>query len=353
MTTTTQRHARAPLSRTARPHHAIYAQEIFGPAPLRSRVRRALARFAMQDCLVGAYLTVLLACVILGGGPRRSTAIAYVLADAAVFFACMVIARSQRKSWRLAADILYRVGLIGAVLGSFLQLQHILPTASERIVDAAIYRVDLAVFGFEPAVAFDHLVTPALTEWFAFFYYSYFFILCAYLFPMGAFERRIRILTELSVGLLLVVCVGHCLYLVVPGRGPYAYLAPHFQNQLSGGFWWPLVRDAVASVDGASRTDIFPSLHTACPTFLTLFSFRNRAHRPYRYIWPVTAFFTSQIILATMYLRWHYLLDVVAGVTLAVVAFEVSQLIVPAEVRARKELGVGPVWRPLFGGARP
>jgi hypothetical protein len=109
--------------------------------------------------------------------------------------------------------------------------------------------------------------------------------------------------------------------------------------------------DSVGGGGGGTRTDIFPSLHTACPTFLTLFTFRNRAVRPYRYVWPVTAFFTSQIILATMFLRWHYLLDVFAGLTLATVAFLVSRALPAMEARARLARGSGPVWRPLFGRA--
>jgi len=154
------------------------------------------------------------------------------------------------------------------------------------------------------------------------------------------------------LGLVLVVCVGHCLYLAVPAHGPYEYLASELSRPLAGPTWWPIVERAVASVDGASRTDVFPSLHTALPTFLALFSFRNRAHAPYRQVWPVTAFFASQIIVATMYLRWHYLIDVVAGVTLAVSAFAIGSVVVPAEERARAELGSGPVWRPLFARAR-
>ena len=323
----------------------------------RGRARRVLSSFAAQDWLVGSYMLVLLLGVLRGAGPLRQTALSYVLADCAVFVVCMAVGRSgvQAPRWRIAADALYRVGLIGAVVGSFLQLHLILPTVSPWILDGSIYQIDLAVFGFEPAVSWDRFVTPATTEWFSFFYYSYFFILCAYLLPMALFEKRLRVLSELSVGLLFVVCVGHALYLAVPGLGPHAYLQGQFQHELQGSFWWPTVKAAVDSVggDGASRKDIFPSLHTACPTFLTLFTFRNRAHRPYRYVWPVTAFFTSQIILATMFLRWHYLLDVIAGVTLATIAFLVSRALVPAEARARAKQGSGPVWRPLFGRARP
>jgi len=317
----------------------------------RARARRVLSSFAAQDWLVASYMLVLLIGVLRGAGPRREAALAYVLADCAVFVVCMAVARSGPRTggWRLAGDALYRIGLIGVVVGSFLQLHLILPTVSPRILDGSIYQIDLAVFGFEPAMSWDRFVTPATTEWFSFFYYSYFFILCAFVVPMGLFERRVRVLSELSLGLLFVVCVGHSLYILVPGRGPYAELAPHFQHSLSGAFWWPLVANAVRSVDGALRTDIFPSLHTACPTFLTLFAFRNRAHRPYRYVWPVAAFFTSQIILATLFLRWHYLADVCAGLTLATTAFLLSSRAVRSEERTRSRRSLGAVWRPLFG----
>jgi hypothetical protein len=327
--------------------------ELTAPTPARARALRAFSSFATQDCLVGGYLLVLLGGVALGGGPRREAAMGCLAVDVVLFFACMLIARSQVERFRVGADVLYRVGLIGGLIASFLQLHLILPAVSDRVLDGALYRLDLAVFGFEPAQSWDRFVTPRTTEWFSFFYYSYFFLLCAYLLPMALFERRIRILSELSAGLLFVVCVGHCLYLAVPGRGPWAHLAGQFHHELQGGTWWPLVRKAVDSVDGSARKDIFPSLHTACPTFLTLFTFRNRAAAPYRYVWPVTAFFTSQIILATMFLRWHYLIDVVAGLTLAVVAFVFAILIVPAEATLRARQGTGPVWRPLFGRARP
>jgi len=291
------------------------------PSQAGNRVLRAMASFAMQDWLVGLYLTVLLACVVLGDGPRRPTAIGCMVVDSAVFWTCLLVARSRDREERsFAHDVLYRVTLLGAVVGSFFQLQYILPTVSDVAYDAQIYRLDVLVFGFEPAESWDRWVTPRTTEWFSFFYYSYFFILCLYVIPMSIFEARVRIMGEMTAGLLFVVCVGHCVYLLVPGYGPYS--ADHFHHPLTGPFWWPTVESAVSSVDGAARKDIFPSLHTACPTFLTLFSFRNRAHRPYRYVWPVTAFFTSQIILATMFLRWHYLLDVIAGVKGRIVPLE-------------------------------
>jgi membrane-associated phospholipid phosphatase len=98
----------------------------------------------------------------------------------------------------------------------------------------------------------------------------------------------------------------------------------------------------------SARRDIFPSLHTALPTYLTIASFLNRRERPFRWVWPPMALVTSQIILATMFLRWHYLVDVVAGLTLAVTAAAGARRMAPAEARSRAQFGVAPVWRPLF-----
>ncbi len=310
--------------------------------------RATLAQFAWQDWLVLAYLLVLAGSVFAGGGSRRTMAALAVGADLAVYVASMLLVRGALLPSRIAANLVYRAALIGVVLASFLQLHWILPVASPGSYDAALVDFDLRAFGFEPALSWDRWVTPTTTEWFAFFYYSYFFILLGYLIPSALFERRTRVLGELSWGVLWIVCLGHALYLVVPGFGPYRHLGGHFRHELAGDFWWPLVRSAVQAVDGAARKDIFPSLHTALPTFLALFSFRNRRHAPFRHLWPVTAFFASQIIVATMFLRWHYLVDVVAGVLLASSAYLGARFVVPAELRRRSERGLEPVWTPLF-----
>ena len=67
--------------------------------------------------------------------------------------------------------------------------------------------------------------------------------------------------------------------------------------------------------------DIFPSLHTAGPCFIAMFSFRNR-DRLARSATPgrCSTFFAANIIGATMFLRWHYVIDVLAGFALATLA---------------------------------
>ena len=124
------------------------------------------------------------------------------------------------------------------------------------------------------------------------------------------------------------------------------------QHALDGRIWWPLVKRTVASVDGGARTDVFPSLHTAGPSFLTVYSFRHRRSAPFRYTWPPLAFSATQIIVATMFLRWHYLIDIVAGMTLAITAALVSYRLEPWETRHREQNDLPPVFGRLLPAGR-
>lgn len=313
--------------------------------------RRLARELAVQDWVVVAYLVVLFACVLFGHGPRRVMALTCSGIDLALFVAALVFTRGGYLRGTAGA-LVYRAGVFIAVFGSFSHLQYILPTARAIVVDADLYALDLRVLGFEPAEAFDRFVTPATTEWFSFFYFGYFFIVAAHVFPMLLTNQPRRVIGEFALGFLAMFCIGHVLYIIVPGHGPYQHLASHFEHELTGPVWWRAVRATVDSVDITSRTDIFPSLHTGAPTYLALFSIRHRRLNPFRYTWLPLTVVTSQIILATMFLRWHYAVDVAAGLTLATVVATLAPRIVAWEERRRFANGAADVWTMPWEPAR-
>jgi hypothetical protein len=302
--------------------------------------------FASQDWLVIGYFLTLLVALAVGQGPRRSDCVLRVSADLGGFLFVLALVRLHVLRWGGAvSSLLYRVAFIAALLGSFFQLREILPAVSPWAVDGRIYAFDLQVFGVEPSVWLDRFVTPATTEWFAFFYFLYFLILTVHVLPMLFWERDLRVLGRFGVGIVLVFTTAHLLYMVVPGWGPYWYLKGTFRHELQGGTFWRLVREAVEA--GGAQKDIFPSLHTAVPTFLALFSFRHRRLAPFKYSWPVMAFVATQIIIATLFLRWHYLVDVVVGLLLATTAALFGEHLADWEQARRERLGVQPAWMPL------
>jgi membrane-associated phospholipid phosphatase len=131
--------------------------------------------------------------------------------------------------------------------------------------------------------------------------------------------------------------------MAVPGFGPITHLASSFHGPVNGGFWWKVVWDMVQA--GGAMKDIFPSLHTAGPLWYTLFAFHQAKTDP-RWRWParVSAVFAANIIISTMFLRWHYAIDVVAGICLASFAAWVTPKIVRREERWREAAGMATPW---------
>jgi hypothetical protein len=308
-----------------------------------------LARSSAQDWLVVGYLCSLLVATLLGSGDRKGTALAWLCFDLMVVGSAIGFTRSRepRGFW---LPVLYRLSLFFAVFATFLQLHYILPTVTTRALDEQIYAFDMTVFGFEPSFIFDSFTSKALTEWFSFFYFGYYAMVLLHVFPIMFWERRAKILAAFSLGILFLFCTGHLLYLVVPGSGPYDAFRTRFANQLPSGFWWNLVQNTVEAGDSGARKDIFPSLHTAVPLFMAGFSLKYRRMSPFRYSWPVVVLCASQIVLSTMYLRWHYLLDVLAGTALALASLRVSDF-ASSEGRFRAENGLPSIF-PEIGSNR-
>jgi membrane-associated phospholipid phosphatase len=302
--------------------------------------------FASQDWLFIGYLSALLVALAFGRGHDRSACMVRVSADLGVYLFVLALVRLHVLRWgSVATALLYRFTIMATLLASFFQLREILPAVSPWSVDAGIYAFDLQVFGGEPSVLLDRFVSPKTTEWFAFFYFLYFLILTVHVIPMLLLQRDEVVLGHFALGILLVFMTAHLLYMAVPGWGPYWYLKGTFVHDLEGGTFWKLVREAVDA--GGAQKDIFPSLHTAVPTFLAIFSFRHRDRVPFKYSWPVVAFLATQIIVATMFLRWHYLVDVVAGLGLAIAATLLAERIADWERLRRERLGVQSAWMPL------
>jgi hypothetical protein len=306
--------------------------------------------WASQDWIAVTYLSLLFAALCVGKGPNRPECMERVAADLGFFLFVLALVRGNVLRWgSTASSLVYRVSIIAVLLASFFQLREILPAVSPWTVDASIYAFDTRVFGFEASVVLDRFVNPTTTEWFAFFYFLYFLILSVHVLPMVFWNRDPHLLNRFATGILLLFMAAHILYMVVPGYGPYWYLKDTFHHPLEGGTFWRLVRETVDA--GGAQKDIFPSLHTAAPTFFAIFSFRHRDRFPFKYTWPVMTFVATQIIVATMFLRWHYLVDIVAGLTCAFTAQLLGQYIADWEKAKRERLGLQAVWMPLSYGS--
>jgi len=302
---------------------------------------------AVQDWVALAYNAVLnLAVALAPPGPVRDRCELRVGGMLLWCIFTLIVVRGRLVRGRFLPALVYRTGVYGTVQISYFFFREFLPLVNPGSLDHELHLLGMHLFGSEPALRLDAIVTPVTTEWFAFFYFGYFFVLATHVLPMIFTNKDRRVLGEFTFGLMVVVCVGHTSYMLVPGYGPLRAIADEFQHRLPNGLWLNVVMDTVA--EGGALKDIFPSLHTAAPTFILLFSFRNRALPPYRYTWWIVMFFALNIIVATMFLRWHWIVDVVAGLALAVTAQALGVVVTRFELERRARFALEPTW-PEFG----
>jgi len=306
----------------------VSTEVMSGPAPMSSDrehvslgavIAHTARNLTLQDRFFLAYhgyLTLL--ALSATEGPRLALARPGTFILITVTLATLVLTRGGVLPAGPTRALVYRIGMFGTMAGSYFTLGPLLKSLGETRFDPALIAIDEALFGVTPSVWLDQFVTPATVEWFAFFYYSYYTMLGLFLLPTLFFDKGAR-RYELLFGAGIVVAVGHSGYTLVPGVGPYAWPQLTFAHELTGGIWWQRVHEAVASA--GAMLDIFPSLHTALSVLLVFHAIRYRKEKPFKWIWLPTLFVVVNIVIATVFLRWHYAIDLVAGTLLAAGAY--------------------------------
>ncbi len=300
--------------------------------------------FTMQDGVMVAYL-VIVTLLLWRADPtaaQASSARGVYLCLTAVIFG-VIFARGVPDIPSALRGVVYRVTMVGAVLYNYLALRDLLPIIRPDSLDATLLAIDKAIFGVEPALWLERFNQRPIVEWFSFFYFSYFFICAGYALVAFCLAKINRYTTEFALGTALVYSIGQLGYMAVPGYGPIRYLEHEFAGPVNGGFWWGCVWATVQA--GSAMKDIFPSLHTAGPLFFALYALRRAKEEP-RWLWParISAFFSFNIIISTVFLRWHYAIDVFAGIALAVSVRWAVPHIVSWEERRRARFGSQGAW---------
>ena len=193
----------------------------------------------------------------------------------------------------------------------FMQMKTAIPKIHPQRMDAVLQRLDSLGIGTNLSLRLQPWVHPALTEFFSFCYILFFPYL---LFSMiYYFCGDVALLKKFVTGLFTIYGLGFLGYSLLPAAGPYLAMADQFTKPLDG--WWMTKWNAAIVAAGSNKVDVFPSLHCAVSCFLLFF---DRRHRPWRfrlYLVPAVGLW-----LSTIYLRYHYFIDVLCGFALAAFA---------------------------------
>jgi membrane-associated phospholipid phosphatase len=203
----------------------------------------------------------------------------------------------------------YPVALIGI---TYKELTYLIPLIHPRDFDSALAAIDHRIFGMHPTVWLERFTWPPLTEVLQLTYSTYYFlpiILGVILWNNDRPEKFHFFVFVLVLGFYL----SYLGYIAVPAIGPrfLPSIAEAQTTPLTGLLVFQSLRRMLDSVEGITR-DCFPSGHTEL-TLLVLYYARKFHRRTFWWLLP----FGVGIVLSTVYLRYHYVVDVVAGVLVA------------------------------------
>jgi membrane-associated phospholipid phosphatase len=287
---------------------------------------RALAHIG-PDGAFFALATLLLARVIARFGGHLSLEGASLAAPLETFVPvilfCALLRRQHRSGWNGTVAALGSSARAFAPMVLIDVLYHNLSAATPflpgRSVERALLAIDQRIFGIEPSAWIQRFATPLLSDYMA-FSYGLLFVLPFSVLALLFWRRRDEDFRELSIALLASSFAGFLLYIAFPARSPRWACPAIYGAPLRGAFGiYELLTHAWDHVE-LMLYDAFPSLHTAVSTIALAYAWRlgpkifpRRPRALALVMFPLVA----SLQVSTLYLRQHYLVDVIGGWLLA------------------------------------
>jgi hypothetical protein len=213
--------------------------------------------------------------------------------------------------WRWRVRLFSSFVVMGA---AFYAIGVGVPMLGNPTADSLLLRWDRELIGETPAVSLEPWLYPWLEDVAMAGYLFFFYYLLAG--PAYYSFRDMAVFRKCIVGLFTMYGVAFTGYIFFPAGGPHHALV--FHTALHGPW---LVDSVLGAVDrGSNAVDVFPSVHVAASLYLLLFDWQHYRQRFWWVLVPCVVLW-----MATVYLRFHYFVDLLAGVAVALLGWWVAR----------------------------
>jgi len=263
-----------------------------------------------HEWVFGTYLLVTGLRLLVTGGVARLWSFLFLgclLAGVGIFY----WAERHLTPWRWRVRLLFYPLAMGI---SFFAMGMAVPLLSNPKVDWLLLGWDRALLGETPAVAWEHWLSPRVEDLAMAGYLFFFYYLVAG--PGFYCVRNLRLFRQCIVGLFTMYGLAFLGYTFLPAGGPHRWMM--FDTPLHGP--WLLDWTLKTVNEGSNSVDVFPSVHLAATLYLLLFDRQYGRRRFWWYLLPCLILWFS-----TLYLRFHYFVDLLAGVAVALVGWWTAQ----------------------------
>ena len=258
------------------------------------------------DKLIAGYL-VLTGALILSFYSRVPRA-GWLVAEHAI--AILLIIAAARRPDSHAAFVFRHWYPLPYVAATYREMAVLIPAIRRADLDRQLAELDYRIWGAHPTVWLERVTSRPATELLQILYSL--FVPAVLLIAAVLWRRRDYVRFRYYAFLIaLGFLASYVGYFLVPARGPRFVLAGLQHMELRGYWFYDALRASLDRLESA-HYDCFPSGHTEL-TVLAWWGTRWISNNLFR----VYFVYTCSIIFATVYLRYHYTVDVLAGAVLA------------------------------------
>lgn len=262
------------------------------------------------DALSVVFIAILLALTLISFGRIPDAGLLAARYAAAIFLVFLSSYAARKTPGNPVLKYINVFMPLFIVLFTFDSLSRLTHYVNPVDMDPILAWLDERVFGVVPGVWMERLINPVFTTVLQLCYTSYYFVPVAFgliLYFKGAgepFDRSV-------FGIVFGFFISYVGYLLVPALGPRYYLDGVYDAGLMRGRLASAINDTLNMLEGQNR-DAFPSGHTEVVLIVLFYAWQYKRW----YFWLALPLVTG-LIVSTVYLRYHYAVDVLAGVILA------------------------------------
>lgn len=175
--------------------------------------------------------------------------------------------------------------------------------------DDLLIAADRLLFGVDVTIWAQRLVRPWLNDVFYSFYSTYYFI--ALTLTIVLWRRDRATARRFIFTLMVVYYVSYTGYFLIPALGPRFAQAAEYTVSLTTTPLSTTINDTINSLE-KTKFDVFPSGHTMISVAVLIVAWK-RARDVFWVLLPIA----TGLVISTVYCRYHYVIDVIAGTALA------------------------------------
>jgi membrane-associated phospholipid phosphatase len=277
---------------------------------------RTLETFGPFECVTFAYLAWLETVLILfhkniAHAPR------FIAIHFTVAIGIVALARIATDSRNAVIQFVRHWYPLPLYIFFFEELQRLVHIIFPGWFDRWLIQFDFNLAGVHPSGWLDQFANPALTDAMQFAYMTYFLFLVILPAILYAERNLVAFWTVMTATAIAHYSV-YVIALLFPVESPYFSLATLHSTTLVGGPFTATIEliEHYGRVHGAA----FPSAHVAGSMVAVLAA---RRYKPWLY-WICAPFFAA-LCVATVYGRYHYVADVIAGVAVGAIGWAAGE----------------------------